>query len=115
MSILNKETFKEVQPRELPLFETFGTQTAVENISFQQCRPISSLSGSGPIDFNVSGQNGMEYLDTRRSRLHAKVRIERSDGTVLSPEEKVGPVNFFHALYSQVDVFLWGKLVSSNR
>ncbi|KAJ8321179.1 hypothetical protein KUTeg_001304 [Tegillarca granosa] len=71
MSVLNKETFRELQPSELSLFETYGTQTAVESISHQQCRPISSLSGSGPIEFNVSRQNGMEYLDTKRSRLHA--------------------------------------------
>ncbi|KAJ8305205.1 hypothetical protein KUTeg_009160 [Tegillarca granosa] len=61
MSVFSTEQFQEAQPSSLSLFSLPPTQTAIEKISFQEVRPISQLTGyNTPIEFLISGQNGME-------------------------------------------------------
>lgn len=115
MSMLTSKNFTEAQPRSLNIFSIPSTQTAVEDIFFQESRPISQVSGQSPIEFQISGQNGMEYLDLSRTRLYVKLKIVKSDGSSLSASEKCAPVNLLlQNLWSQVDVTLQGKLLSSQ-
>ncbi|KAJ8311949.1 hypothetical protein KUTeg_010502 [Tegillarca granosa] len=115
MSLLSKESFREAQPSELSLFELPPTQTAVERVVFEEHRPISTLSGMSLIKFHISGQNSMDYIDLKRSRLHVKAKIKTASNENMAASEKTGPVNlFFHATFGQIDVFLSGKLVPSN-
>ena len=107
MSMLTKNNFTETQPEALNLFTVPSTQTAVDDMFYQDCRSISQISGQSPIEFHLSGQNGMEYLDLSRSRLYVKLKIINSDGTTLTSNEKVGPVNLLlQSLWSQIDVTL---------
>ncbi|XP_069102147.1 uncharacterized protein F54H12.2-like [Argopecten irradians] len=115
MALLSTTTFQEMQPKELDLFTIPHTQTAVEEIFYQDCRSISQVSGQSPIEFHLSGQNGMEYLDLSRSRLYVRCKIRASDGSDLIADEKVGPINLFlQSLWSQIDVTLQGKLITST-
>ena len=115
MSMLTKNNFTETQPEALNLFTVPSTQTAVDDMFYQDCRSISQISGQSPIEFHLSGQNGMEYLDLSRSRLYVKLKIINSDGTTLTSNEKVGPVNLLlQSLWSQIDVTLQGKLITST-
>ena len=69
---------------------------------------------SGPLEFTITG-SGDEYLDLSSAYLHLTASI--SDGGVTTPTEgdKVAPVNnWVQSLFSQVDVFLNGKMVSSS-
>ena len=105
----------EAQPSELELFTLAPTQTAVEKLYFQQVLPIGQITDTSPIQFVVSGQNGMEYIDTRRSFLSIKARIVHQDGTDLQADEYAGLINLLaHALFDQVDVTVQGKFITSS-
>lgn len=102
----------EAQPSQLSLFEVPPTQTAVEKIYFQEYRPISQLSSSSPIEFNIGSQNAMEYIDMRRSQMYLKCKILKADSSL---SEEVGPVNsLLQSLFTQVDVSIQNKQVSST-
>lgn len=101
MATFNTEFFHEDLPNQLDIFNLPGTQTAVERMYYQDVLPISQLSGKGTIEFHISGNNGMEYIDLKNTQLHAKIRIKKADGTSLSSSEYVGPVNLIlSALFS---------------
>ncbi|KAK3107428.1 hypothetical protein FSP39_014345 [Pinctada imbricata] len=115
MSSLTQEQFQEAQPSGMMLFSLPPTQTAVEKIYYQEIRPISQISGDAPVEFLVSGQNGMEYMDLKRSKLYVKAKIIHGDGSKPLDTEYVGPVNLtLQSMFSQVDVTLQGKSVSST-
>ena len=60
--------------------------------------PLSNITDSGPIEFNVSG-SGEEYLDLAKTLLLLKAKITKANGTALELNEQVGPANLFlHAL-----------------
>lgn len=92
MSILSPETFREAMPSQLSLFDTPPTQTAVENIYFQEVRPISQISDSSPIKFQLSAQNGMDYIDLKRTRIHVKLKVMNGE-KALESSDVIGPVN----------------------
>ena len=54
--MLNKEEFTEGVPSELSLFDLPPTQTAVIYIYYQEVRPLSQLTGDGPVEVRISGQ-----------------------------------------------------------
>ena len=115
MSALLANQFHEAQPSGLALFSLPPTQTAIEKIYYQEVRPISQLSGNSPIEFVISGQNGMEYMDLKRSKMYVKVKITHASGQKLLNNEYVGPVNLLlQSMFSQVDVALQGKIVTST-
>ncbi|KAK3107769.1 hypothetical protein FSP39_021829 [Pinctada imbricata] len=116
MSYFNKDLFSEAQPGALNVFTLPPTQTAVEKIYYQEIRPISQLSNStSPIEFNITGQNGMEYLDLKNSQMYLKVKIKKGNGGSLGSTEYVGPINLLlHALFQQVDVSIQGKVITSS-
>ena len=73
------------------------------------------MNGSAPTEFIITGQNGMEFLDLKRSKLYVKCKILRSDGKPLDETDEVAPVNLlFHSMFSQVDVMMQGKLIGST-
>ena len=108
MAFLNKDFFTEAQPSELDVFTLPPTQTAVEKIHYQEVRPISQISNStAPIEFTITGQIGLEYLDLKRSQMYLKVRLRRGDGAHLTPTEYAGPVNLLiYALFGITLQFL---------
>lgn len=115
MSTVNSSAFHEVQPSELSIFDLPGTQTGVVNLSFQQIRPVSQLDNESPIEFNISGQNSMDYIDLRKSTMNLKVRLVKSDGSKITSTDKVGPVNLLlHSLFSQVEVNVQNKSITSS-
>lgn len=113
--MLNKDFFIEGQPSELELFDLPPTQTAVENIKMENIQPTSTISNNSPILFNISGQNGMEYLDLKRSQMYVKLRVKHKDNSKLTTKEDVSPVNLLlHALFSQIDVSIQGRVLSTT-
>ena len=58
---------------------------------------------------------GNEYIDLRRSRMYVKCKIVKADGSPLAANEKTGIINLpLQSLWSQIDTFMNGKLVSLN-
>lgn len=63
-------------------------KVAVEKIYFAEYRPVSAYNTEdAPIEISIPGQ-GNEYIDLRRSRLYAKCKIVKSDGTALASQGK---------------------------
>lgn len=102
-------------PAELALFTVPPNQVAVDKIYFSECRPVSSFdTEDAPIEISVPGQ-GNEYIDLRRSRLYVKCKIVKTDGTALASQEKTGIINLpLQTMWSQIDTYMNGKLVSLN-
>ena len=104
----------ECSKSELDLFIAPSVQTNIERGKWIEYYPVSNVTDSGPIEFNVPG-SGDEYTDLRQAWLYNKVKITKANGDALADDEKVGPVNLFlQAMYSQVDVSLNDKLISSS-
>ena len=114
MAALSMEDFKEAQPSGLSLFTVPPYQSAVERMYFQEVRSNSQLTGS-IIDMEITGKHGMEYVDLKRSKLYVKAKIVKGDGKDLLATEYVGPINLFlQSMFSQVEVTMQGKLVTST-
>ena len=126
MAFLLKDS-PECAKSELNLFTLPPTQTVIEKGHWVQYHPIANASDGGPVEFLISG-SGDDYLDLSETRIYVKVKIVNSDGKKLSAVNKVastdssapsnktvGPVNLFlHSLFSQVDVSLNERIVSSS-
>lgn len=98
---------------ELDLFMIPPTQTAIEKGHFIEFHPLANIRDGGPVEFNISG-SGEEYVDLSSSYLYVKVKITKADGTTLPENEQVAPINLFlHALFSQIDVSLNERIISS--
>lgn len=111
MSVFNVDNFHEGMPSELALFDLPPTQVAVSDIYFQEIRPMSQVSGDAPIEFRISGQNSMDYLDLKGCQIYVKLRVKKADGSSLALTEKTGPVNLFlQALFSSTEVSLQNKV-----
>ena len=99
---------------ELDLFLVPPTQTAIEKGHFVEFHPLSNIKDGSPVEFNISG-SGEDYIDLSSSHIYVKVKILQSDGTPLPDKEAVAPTNLFlHSLFSQVDVSLNERVISSS-
>lgn len=108
------ESSCECTKSELDLFSVPPTQTSIESGSYVEYHPISSITGNGPIEFDVSS-SGEDYLDLANSFLFVKAKVTRADNTNTHADDQVGPVNnFLHSMFSQVDIQLNGTLITSS-
>lgn len=99
---------------ELDLFLLPRAQTNIEKGQYIEYFPVSNITDSAPLDFNIPG-SGEEFTDMKSSSLYFKVKITKANGDNLEDDDHVGPVNlFFQAITSQVDVSLNDKLISSS-
>lgn len=107
--------FHECSKSELDLFAVPSVQTNIEKGQWVEYFPVSNITDSGPIEFNVSG-SGEEYTDLRQAWIFVKAKITKADGSNIdSSTDKVGPVNLFlQSLFSQVDISLNEKVISDS-
>lgn len=95
---------------ELDLFEAPLTQTSLERADWTAYPPSATITNT-TVDFRVPG-TGDEYIDLMNSFLALKVKITNADGSHLTGDANVGPVNCFpHSLFSQVEVQLNGHTI----
>ena len=98
----------------LDLFSVPATQTSIDSGTYVEYRPISSITGTAPIEFDVTA-SGDDYLDLANSFLCVQAKIMRANIDDLNANDTVGPINnFLHSLFSQVDVSLNGTLITSS-
>ena len=117
MSMFNEEEFEEGLVSELDLFDLPGTQTSVNEIYYEEIRPLSAISGDGPYEFCINGQNSTDYLDMKNSQLYVRLKVQKADGSNLGVKtvDKVGPANLFlQSLFSASEVTLQSKATFSN-
>lgn len=112
MALIHKDSEPSVKS-ELDLFIVPPTQAAIERGQWHEFHPISNVRDGNPIEFNISG-SGEDYIDLSATQLHVKVKILKNNAE-LPADEKVAPTNLFlHSLFSQVDVSLNDRLISSS-
>ena len=105
---------RECTKPELDLFTIPATQTSIHKGQWIEYHPLSNITDTGPIEFNVA-ETGEEYSDLAGTQLHVKAKIKKANGTALDADTQVGPVNLFlHSLFSQVDVSLNDRLISAS-
>ena len=103
-------------PSNLLLFENDITQSAISDFKYIDHYPMSQLSASstGPIEFQINSSS-TEYVDMSRTLLKITARILKADSSALPSTDKTTPVNMLmHSLFSQVDIFVQGKLISGG-
>ena len=100
---------------QLDLFTPPVLQSAVERSVIVEYRPTSQIgSESAPVHFSLGGDS-RHYLDLQRTRLNVKLKLVREDGKPMEDDEKTAPVNLtLHSMWSQVDIQVSGKPVSST-
>ena len=105
---------QECSKSELDLFTIPDTQTSITKGQWIEYHPLSNITDSGPMEFVIS-EAGEEYLDLAKTQLFVKAKITKANGTDLTENKEVGPVNLFlHSLFSQVDVSLNERLIFSS-
>ena len=113
MAFVNPKSYICVKS-ELDLFSIPPTQTSIENGMMVEYHLIVSIVENGPIEFNIPGC-GEDYLDLANPYLHIGVKIVEADGIDIAADAGLGPVNLLlHSLFSQVEVQLNDKLVTSS-
>ena len=99
----------------LDLFSNPPTQTSVKEGQDIEYHPFTALEKSGPIKFVIDG-TGDEYLDLYHTNLYVEAKVVCADGSALPEDTDVAPVNLtLHSLFSQVDVSLNDRLVTSSK
>ena len=97
---------------ELDLFTVPPTQNSIVDSHIVVHLPMAVLDSGGPIEFLIPRD---DYLDLANTLLHAQANVTRADGADLDLADPVGPVNnWLYSLFSQVDVYLNGTLVTSS-
>ena len=97
---------------ELDIFSIPYTQMSILKGPWVEYHPVSNITDSGPIEFNIAG-TGEEYVDLSQTMLHVLAKVVNPEGSNLADDAQVGPVNLFlPSLFSQIDVKLNETLVS---
>ena len=90
------------------------TQTSMEQCSWIEYHPLTTVADGSPIKFDVAA-SGEDNIDFANTMLYVKAKITRADGTNLAVDSPIGPSNLFlHSLFSQVDVSLDGTLITAS-
>ena len=103
---------------DLDLFMTPPTFGGVENVEWIDYRPVNAVGLTGTIDFRIPA-SGMHYIDMKRSLLYWKGQAVDETGADTDAAkiaaQKIAPINnILHSVFSQVDVTLNQKLISSH-
>src|SRR5881296_1741813 len=99
---------------QLDLFTTPMTQTSIESGSWAEFNPVSAISDSMPIEFDINGA-GTSYIDLSQTQLIVRAQLLKADGTAIDNTDHVVPCNLFlHSLFSEIDAKLNGTLITSS-
>jgi len=96
---------------ELDLFSVPPTQASMEQRSWVEYHPLTTVTEGSPIEIDISG-TGEDFANTM---LYVKAKLTANDSTNLAADAAVGPVNLFlHSLFLQVDISLNGTLITAS-
>ena len=84
---------------DLDVFSLPPTQTSIEYGNYIEYHLLSSITDSGPIEFDVSS-SGHNYLDFANTQLLAKLRLLEVTGTTLSMQITWEESTCFYIAYS---------------
>lgn len=103
----------ECSKTELDVLSVPPTMVTMQESQWTEYFPVSSLNNNAPIEFVIPPQTE-KWTDLSQSYLYMKLKVKTQDGN-LDPDVNVSPVNnFFHSLFSSVDVYLNNNLITNN-
>jgi hypothetical protein len=96
----------------LEFFTVPPTSTVIESSYWHACRPVNTLTNSGPYKFMVPA--GPDYLHLARNYLYLKFKIVKSDG-VVDRDPDIGTINAIGKTFvKQLKVYIEGKQVDDS-
>jgi hypothetical protein len=114
MALINKFSMPSIRGQ-VDLFGLPPTDTTVESSFYAEYKPLVNIQDSdSKVEFRIVG-NTIHLLDVFDHFLYLKVEVLNGDDTRLVDEHVISPVNLFmHALFSKVEVFINGNLISTS-
>ena len=89
-------------------------QSDIESGRYEDIYPITKLEDNGPIEFGIDNASD-KFLDLNNSFLKVKCKTTKANGQNLADADKVSVINYpVSSLFSQVDILLGGKVISSS-
>ena len=89
-------------------------QSDIESGRYEDTYPITKLEDNGPTEF-VTDNASDRFLDSSNSFLKVKCKITKAGGQNLAETDKVSVIYYsISSLFSQVDILLGAKVVSSS-
>jgi len=100
---------------QLELFSPLSTCAQIERSTSVPHYSISSIADDANIiEFQIQG-SGDQYIDLARTKLYLKIKVTDNANAALAAGVKVAPLdNTIASLFSQCDIFLNNKLVTSS-
>jgi hypothetical protein len=91
---------------ETDVFAPATRVVSTQSSTFYEYHPLSAPSSSGPITFNIPG-NDVHYIDPSSLQLHVRVKIQSGGKDITTDDPEVEPVNnFIHSMFEQVTVHM---------
>ena len=104
----------EVIKQDFEYFAPEQIQTSIDRSFVREYSPISTLQHLVPIQFTVPGSDSL-YLQLSKSYLYIRAKITLPNGNNIAGGDEVGPINLpLHAMFSQVEFDLGGKVISDS-
>lgn len=98
----------------LALFQKPAVNTGIIRNKWVEHRPISQISNSGLLEFNIDGTS-TSYVNLKCSYLQITGKIVKSDGTNTDETDDVSFINLpLQTMWNQIDISLQQKLVNSR-
>jgi len=100
---------------EADIFTVPETDTTVESSFYAEYKPVVNIQDSdAKIEFRLAG-NSSQYIDLYDSFLYITVRVVDGSGKNIPGGETISTTNnFFHSLFSQVDLNINNQIISST-
>ena len=96
------------------LFTPAFVQSDIESGRYEDIYPITKLKDNGQIEFVIDNASD-KFLNLNNSFFKVKCRITKANGQNLAEVEKVSVINYpVSSLFSQVDIFLDERVISSS-
>ena len=103
---LNNEMEPLAVKSETDIFTPPTRVVSTQSCTYYDYHPLSAPSSSGPITFNIPG-NDVHYLDMSSLQLHVRVKIQSRNGDIANDDPSIEPINnFLHTMFEQVSVHL---------
>lgn len=90
------------------------TMTVMHESQWVEHHPIASLNNTAPIEFIIPPQTE-QWTDLSQSYIYIKFKIKKADDSNLADGTELAPVNnFLHSMFSNIDLYLNNKLITSS-
>ena len=107
----------ECSTEELALDQVPQTVSVLDKAKWEEIYPVSAIDNrnpTAPIEFDIKG-HGDRYMDLSQTYVFMTFKVKKADRSDLANDTQTTPVNnFLHSMFSDVDLTLGDKLLTSG-